>query len=106
MSEVRASQAPAPSARIAAPAFPAGEDHEDDYFGHQVIYRGPVTIPAKVTFDGAPRDFDVELRLQGCADAGVCYPPQQQHVVLPLPAAGAGPSAPVEAAPPKKSYFN
>ena len=23
-----------------------------------------------------PRDFELKLKLQGCADAGLCYPPQ------------------------------
>lgn len=80
---------------VGAPAFPAGEDHEDDYFGHQVIYRGPVTIPAKLDFEGAPREFDVELRLQGCADAGLCYPPQKWKVHV---------QAPVQADAPKKGF--
>ena len=36
---------------------------------------------------------------QGCADIGVCYPPQLQKITVALPAAGAGPGAPVEAVP-------
>ncbi|MFO1394553.1 MAG: protein-disulfide reductase DsbD [Steroidobacteraceae bacterium] len=91
-----------PGVTIGAPAFPAGDDHEDDYFGHQVIYRGPVTIPANVTFDGAPRDFDVELRLQGCADAGLCYPPQKWTAHVQAPAAAA--AAPAAAAGESKGF--
>jgi len=61
---------------VGTPEFPAGEDHEDDYFGRQVVYRDAVVIPMDVGFDGAPRDFELRLKLQGCADAGLCYPPQ------------------------------
>jgi len=65
-----------PGVTLGAPQFPAGEDHEDDYFGRQVVYRDAVAISLPVAFDGQVRDFELRLRLQGCADAGLCYPPQ------------------------------
>ena len=43
---------------------------------------------------------------QGCADVGVCYPPQSQRLALKVPAAGASPEPPVEAVPAGKSFFN
>lgn len=61
---------------VGAASFPVGEDHEDDYFGKQVIYRGDVAIGVQLAFAGPPRDFDLKLKLQGCADEGLCYPPQ------------------------------
>jgi len=64
-----------PGVTLGAPAFPVGIDHEDDYFGRQVIYRGPVTIPMTVTYGAAPGPFELKLKWQGCADAGLCYPP-------------------------------
>jgi len=64
-----------PGVTLGAPQFPAGEDHEDDYFGRQVIYRGNVAIPVPVTFAAGPVPFELQLKLQGCADAGLCYPP-------------------------------
>jgi thiol:disulfide interchange protein DsbD len=66
-----------PGVTIGKPDLPVGEDHEDDYFGKQVIYRGNLAVAAKLQFDGPPRPFDVTLKLQGCADAGLCYPPQR-----------------------------
>jgi thioredoxin:protein disulfide reductase len=62
---------------VGAPNFPVGEDHEDQYFGKQVIYRGEIAVAAMLGFDGPPRPFDLTLKLQGCADAGLCYPPQR-----------------------------
>jgi thiol:disulfide interchange protein DsbD len=47
----------------------------------------------------------VSAESQGCADLGVCYPPQRQRLTVTLPAAGAGPGALVEAAPAKRSWF-
>ena len=83
-----------PGVTLGPPAFPVGEDHEDDYFGRQVIYRGPVTIAVPLSYDGGPREIDVELRLQGCADAGLCYPPQKWPARVSVPAAaGASPAA-------------
>ncbi len=81
-----------PGVTVGAPDFPVGEDHEDDYFGRQVIYRGPISIAAKLSFDGAPRAFDLQLKLQGCADAGLCYPPQKWTSRVEVPAAAAAPT--------------
>lgn len=65
------------------PVLPQGDDHEDEFFGKQQVYRESVEvrIPAAVT-------GQVKLGWQGCADAGLCYPPQSK--VLDL---GSGKSA-------------
>lgn len=95
---------PAPLA-AGAPALPAGKPHKDEFFGEVSIYRG--LMVAKLPVAGAKPGQAVALVAdsQGCADAGVCYPPQTQRVELRLPAAGAGPSVAVEALPPKGGYF-
>ena len=82
-----------PGVTVGAPDFPVGEDHEDDYFGRQVIYRGPITVGAKLIFDGAPRAFDLQLKLQGCADAGLSYPPQKWTTRVEVPAVAAASAA-------------
>jgi thiol:disulfide interchange protein DsbD len=80
-----------PGVTIGVPRMPAGEEHDDEYFGRQVIYRGPITVAAKIEFDGAPRAFDLQLKLQGCADAGLCYPPQTWITHVESPGAKARP---------------
>ena len=72
------------------PELPLGEPYHDEFFGDSRIYRDSleVVIPAA---DIA----SLELGWQGCADAGLCYPPQTR--TLELSGAGAGLSAPVEA---------
>lgn len=88
------------------PQLPAGKVHEDEFFGKTTIYRGPAVIRLPLK-GGKPGDKVVlTADSQGCADAGVCYPPQRQTLTVVLPAAGGGAGVPVEAAPRRKSYFN
>ena len=86
--------------------LPPGKVIEDEFFGRVATYRGPVVIRLPLAAGQPGGSVSLEVDSQGCADAGVCYPPQQQRLTLPLPPAGAGPSAPVDASPPKKTYFN
>lgn len=59
------------------PTLPQGEAHSDEFFGEQQVYRQglEVKIPAGAT-------GQVKLGWQGCADAGLCYPPQSMTVDL------------------------
>jgi thiol:disulfide interchange protein DsbD len=80
-----------PGIELDAPELPAGIPHEDEFFGRMEIYRGAtaVRIPYRAA-TGAPATLDLEIRSQGCADAGICYPPQTWTASVALPAAGAG----------------
>ena len=58
--------------------MPEGEDHEDEFFGKQQIYRDRfyVSIPYTVVGD-APETVDVVIKSQGCNEPiGLCFPPQ------------------------------
>ena len=57
--------------------MPEGLDHEDEFFGKQQIYRGRffVRVPYTVVGD-RPESMDFVIKSQGCADMGLCYPPQ------------------------------
>jgi len=59
------------------PVLPQGEAHSDEFFGEQQVYRQglEVKLPAGAT-------GQVKLGWQGCADAGLCYPPQSLTVDL------------------------
>jgi thiol:disulfide interchange protein DsbD len=85
-----------PGITLGAPEYPRGEAHEDKYFGKQEIYRGAfdIAIPY-VNDDGESKNLSLEVRLQGCADIGLCYPPQTwtRDVGLPAGATGSGPAA-------------
>jgi len=59
------------------PQLPQGEAHSDEFFGTQEVYRNDLEliIPASAT-------GQVKLSWQGCADAGLCYPPQSKGLNL------------------------
>lgn len=90
---------------VGTPTLPPGKSHEDEFFGKVTIYRGLVVIKVPIASARPGQEVTLVADSQGCADAGVCYPPQLQRMTLGLPALGAGPTAAVEAAPQKKSYF-
>ena len=66
--------------------FPRGEIHSDEFFGEQEIYRGDFDIAIPYTRNAAADQLELELRLQGCADIGLCYPPQRWTAEIDLPA--------------------
>jgi thiol:disulfide interchange protein DsbD len=65
--------------------IPTGEFTTDEFFGETETYRGRVTV--RVPFVSVPDSRQVELRVrsQGCADVGLCYPPNRVRVSLQLP---------------------
>jgi thiol:disulfide interchange protein DsbD len=75
-----------PGATLGQVIYPKGDVHQDDYFGAQEVFRGSFVVTAPVTLAaGADRNVLLKLKIQGCADAGLCYPPQlsDAHVVMP-----------------------
>ena len=67
-------------ATIDEPALPAGEWHEDEFYGKSEIFRQRLTVP--VTVKQADKDATLTVTWQGCADAGFCYPPETRVVPL------------------------
>lgn len=63
--------------------LPAGKKKHDEYFGEVETYRTQLAVPLSSSQPWAP-NAKLKLVSQGCADAGVCYPPQT--VELPLSA--------------------
>ncbi len=73
---------------LGSPAFPEGQIHEDEFFGKSVIFRDRFAITIPYQRDpGAGGPVELRIRSQGCADLGLCYPPQtwQRSVALPQP---------------------
>jgi thiol:disulfide interchange protein DsbD len=67
-------------------ALPDGDKHHDEFFGDVETYRGSLTgILTGVAGDGAS-STTLTIKYQGCADAGVCYPPQTRMLKVALPA--------------------
>jgi thioredoxin:protein disulfide reductase len=83
-------------AELGRPEFPKGLPHRDDYFGEQEIYRGALAVAVPYARSGpAAGSLALKVVYQGCADKGLCYPPQTKLVTLALPAGGAGGGAPL-----------
>ena len=94
------------AALAVVPPLPAGKVKNDEFFGKVETYRGMLLVKLPLEAAAPGRSLTVRAESQGCADAGVCYPPQVQQVTIALPAAGGKPGLPVEAAPEKKRWFN
>lgn len=66
-----------------------GEVIWDDYFEKETeVYRWQLEIPLELAGDGIAR---VQVHYQGCADAGLCYPPQTRDFELDPAAKTAAP---------------
>jgi thiol:disulfide interchange protein DsbD len=60
--------------------FPAAEQVEDEFFGLSNVFRGKLDITYLIV--SSVQDGMVKIRYQGCADAGLCYPPTTKEVYL------------------------
>jgi len=78
---------------LGTPAFPKGKEHKDENFGNVEVYYKTVAIrlPVDRTSSG-PLPLKLKLSAQGCAEAGVCYPPQSQTLALELPDPASAPA--------------
>lgn len=82
--------------KLGTPALPAGKIKQDEYFGRIETYRDDLRFRIPVVFpDGAPKPYNLKAEFQGCADVGVCYPPQEGVAaikpVAPQPSVSAPP---------------
>ena len=62
-------------ATLGAPVLPASQPHEDEHFGTTQVYRDLLVVPVPFTA-AAKGPVKLTVVYQGCADAGLCYPPQ------------------------------
>ena len=75
--------------------LPAGEKKHDEYFGDVEVYHGilDIELPRK---PGEERPFTLAVTYQGCADKGLCYPPETERLTIgdvgTSPAASAAPA--------------
>ncbi len=82
-------------AKLGEPHFPQGQRKKDEFFGDVETYRRQVAVRLPVTVDGDR--LRLEVTSQGCADVGVCYPPQVQKVELRLAGSSLGSGGPAAA---------
>jgi thiol:disulfide interchange protein DsbD len=79
-----------PGVTVGEPVYPKGEIHKDEYFGEQEVFRGTFKVTAPL-MGAKPNDkIALKLKWQGCADAGLCYPPSTWDATATVAAATAG----------------
>ncbi|MHB1187867.1 protein-disulfide reductase DsbD [Thiobacillus sp.] len=66
-----------PADSVQQVALPAGTIKNDEFFGASEVYHDQLEVRVK-----APAAQALKVSWQGCADAGICYPPQTRRVTL------------------------
>lgn len=67
-------------AQVSPLVLPDGKWHEDEFFGKSQIYRQRLNLP--LTINQASKDATLTVTWQGCAESGLCYPPETKVVPL------------------------
>ncbi len=83
-----------PGITLGTASIPEGKPHNDEYFGQMHIFRDSleVRLPISARPPG-PVKLALAIKSQGCADIGLCYPPQVWATNVELPAATRGSTA-------------
>lgn len=73
-----------PAIKLLTPQLPAGKTKADEFFGQMEIYETPFT--ASIPLQGAKPGNALKLTVgyQGCAEAGICYPPMKKTLEVVL----------------------
>jgi thiol:disulfide interchange protein DsbD len=79
---------------VGPPQFPEGQIKSDEYFGKQVVYHDALVVTLPVQRSGSRAlDLSLSVTYQGCAEAGLCYPPVTRTVSVQLPPTPGGGAA-------------
>jgi len=78
---------PDSNAQLGSVQFPTGQFKSDEYFGKQEVYHHELvaTVPV-VRARGGALELPLQVTYQGCAEAGLCYPPITKTVTVRLAA--------------------
>jgi thiol:disulfide interchange protein DsbD len=83
--------------QLGSAKLPAGQEKTDEYFGEVEVYYGVLDIELPLS-PADSRPFNLSVTYQGCADKGLCYPPETE--VLPIGGGATSSSAAPDAATP------
>ena len=61
-----------------SPEFPPALDRTDEYFGDVSVYYDNADVQLRAS-QAIPAGATLAVTFQGCADAGLCYPPKTQY---------------------------
>lgn len=72
-----------PGVVLGTPVFSApGTETEDEYFGKSTVFYEPVQARVPVELPDGAKEAVLQVTYQGCAEAGLCYPPQTREVLF------------------------
>jgi thiol:disulfide interchange protein DsbD len=71
--------------KLGDPDLPSGGKIHDENFGDSIIYRDQLKITVPITNNKSLSTLKIQLNYQGCADIGVCYPPQNKTFTVTIP---------------------
>jgi thiol:disulfide interchange protein DsbD len=67
-------------------SVPDGIRKVDEFFGEVETYRQTVTLTQRLPeLSATTESLQLEVKFQGCADIGICYPPKRTQVDVRLP---------------------
>lgn len=82
------------AATLGTADIPAGEWKEDEFFGRQQVFHESMSVTVPVSrAPGGALELPLVIGLQGCAEAGLCYPPEKRRFKVMLPAASGSAAA-------------
>ena len=81
-----------PEVKLGAMEIPPGKKKTDQFLGEVETHRGAVVIRVPFEAPATVATADIVVSSQGCADAGVCYLPQDQPVKVALVASASAPA--------------
>jgi thiol:disulfide interchange protein DsbD len=81
-------------AQLGALEMPTGETKSDEYFGKQEIYHHELVAGVPVArASAAELALPLQVTYQGCATAGLCYPPITKEIMVSMPSGNGGGAA-------------
>ena len=80
-------------AALGAPALPTGKMKKDETFGNVEVYYDGVVARLPVDAAEGVKSLKLNVTSQGCADIGICFPPQTQAAEVALGSGGGSGSA-------------
>jgi thiol:disulfide interchange protein len=71
------------TSQLGAPIFETGKRKWDDFFEEELeVYYTKTSI--SLPYEGEGEQMEIQVESQGCADAGLCYPPYKQWLTINL----------------------
>jgi thioredoxin:protein disulfide reductase len=70
----------ATGATLAEAYIPDGKKKVDEYLGNVEVYYNNIEI--SIPFTAQQKAFQLTVEYQGCAEAGLCYPPEEKQIEL------------------------